>query len=68
MIFSDVLNSLPSYAFAEVDKMVYNLKNRGINPIDFGVGDPQEETPKFIRDATKEAIERHKRQRCRANG
>ena len=34
------LASLGSYAFAEVDREVARLRERGIEPIDFGVGDP----------------------------
>jgi LL-diaminopimelate aminotransferase len=42
--------SLPGYAFAEVDKEVEKLKKQGIEPIDFGVGDPKAPTPGFIRN------------------
>lgn len=48
---SDPLCSTPSYAFAEVDKLVENLKKQGITPIDFGVGDPKEPTPDFVIDS-----------------
>ncbi|PIR26291.1 MAG: LL-diaminopimelate aminotransferase [Deltaproteobacteria bacterium CG_4_10_14_0_2_um_filter_43_8] len=49
------LAALTGYAFAEVDKKVAELKEQGINPIDFGVGDPSEPTPEIIRAALKEA-------------
>lgn len=42
------LSSLPPYAFAEIGKKVEELRTRGIEPIDFGVGDPSEPTPDFI--------------------
>ena len=54
---SAIIEDLPNYAFAEVDNLVNKLKNQGIEPIDFGVGDPSEATPKFIRDACKKALE-----------
>lgn len=55
---SDKIKSLGSYAFAEVDKEVSKLKQQGVIPVDFGVGDPQDPTPKVIRDACKEAIDK----------
>lgn len=52
------LQSLTGYPFAEVDRMVAQLRADGRNPIDFGVGDPTEPTPDFIREAIKEAVDR----------
>jgi LL-diaminopimelate aminotransferase len=52
--------SISPYAFAEVDKLVADLKTRGITPIDFGVGDPTTPTPDFIRQATQKAIDTRK--------
>ena len=49
------LQSIGSYAFAEVDKKVDELKARGITPIDFGVGDPTSPTPELIRKAADNA-------------
>ena len=54
---SDRLASLGKYAFAEVDDLVANLKAQGIEPIDFGVGDPTVPTPNFIRRACKKALD-----------
>jgi LL-diaminopimelate aminotransferase len=54
------VQSLGSYAFAEVDKMVEQLQKQGINPIDFGVGDPKEPTPDLIRTACKKAVDARK--------
>ena len=51
------LASLGSYAFAEVDREVAKLRQRGIEPIDFGVGDPTVATPEVVRSATAAAIE-----------
>jgi len=54
---SEKLNKLGNYAFDEVNKIVAKLKNEGIKPIDFGVGDPSSPTPEFVRDAVKAAID-----------
>ncbi len=54
---SDRLQSLGSYAFAEVDKKVAELKEKGITPIDFGVGDPTVPTPEIIRNAVKKGVD-----------
>ncbi|MCF6159038.1 MAG: aminotransferase class I/II-fold pyridoxal phosphate-dependent enzyme [wastewater metagenome] len=50
------LQSIGSYAFAEVDKEVEKLKSMGIIPIDFGVGDPTVPTPEVVRKATQKGI------------
>ena len=39
---------MPPYAFAEIDKKVQALRDLGVTPIDFGVGDPTEPTPGFV--------------------
>ena len=54
------LGSLTGYAFAEVDNEVAKLKNLGIAPIDFGVGDPKEPTPQIVRDSMKKAADARK--------
>ncbi len=57
---SNKLNKIGGYAFDEVNKMVTKLKEEGVVPIDFGVGDPTAETPKFIREAIKNAIDEYR--------
>lgn len=57
--YSQRLEALPQYAFAEVKELVASLKGRGIQPIDFGVGDPKDPTPDFIRKACQQAVDRH---------
>lgn len=57
---SKKLGSISSYAFAEVDNEVAKLKAAGITPIDFGVGDPKEPTPKIVRNAVKSAVDKRK--------
>ncbi|MCR4291254.1 MAG: aminotransferase class I/II-fold pyridoxal phosphate-dependent enzyme [Candidatus Kuenenia sp.] len=54
------LQSIGSYAFAEVDKEVEKLRAMGVTPIDFGVGDPTVPTPEIIRKATQEGITKRK--------
>jgi LL-diaminopimelate aminotransferase len=54
------VQGIGSYAFAEVDKKVEELKSKGITPIDFGVGDPSAPTPKLIRRAAAEGLERRR--------
>lgn len=54
---SDKISSIGNYAFAEVDREVAKLRKWGINPIDFGVGDPQEPTPEVIRESLKQAVD-----------
>lgn len=49
--------SLPGYPFAEVDRMVAELKAGGHDPIDFGVGDPTEPTPEVVRQAIQRAVD-----------
>ncbi len=57
---SSRIKCIGGYAFAEVDKLVGKLRASGIEPIDFGVGDPQIPTPEFIRRAGQEGIEKRK--------
>ncbi|MCB7129743.1 MAG: aminotransferase class I/II-fold pyridoxal phosphate-dependent enzyme [Candidatus Brocadiales bacterium] len=51
------VSSMSSYAFAEVDAQVTRLKEQGVSPIDFGVGDPTSPTPRVVRQATQMAID-----------
>ena len=57
IIGSEKLNKLGGYAFDEVNKIVAKLKEEGISPIDFGVGDPTSETPEFVRNVVKNALD-----------
>lgn len=47
---SDRIQSTSPYAFAEVERQVSLLKEKGMHVIDFGVGDPQSHTPDFVID------------------
>lgn len=53
------LARLEGYAFDEVQKRVDALKAQGIEPIDFGVGDPTVPTPAIVRDRLKSAVDEH---------
>ena len=57
IIVSKRIQNLPGYAFAEIDKKVAEAKASGADVIDFGVGDPTDPTPAFIRSRCQKAIE-----------
>ncbi|MCF7846433.1 MAG: aminotransferase class I/II-fold pyridoxal phosphate-dependent enzyme [Candidatus Peribacteraceae bacterium] len=57
MQLSKRIANLAGYPFAELEKIITQLKDQGIEPIDFGVGDPVDPTPEFIREATKQAVD-----------
>jgi LL-diaminopimelate aminotransferase len=59
-LISTKISSLRPYAFAEMDRQVNELKAKGIDVIDFGTGDPRDETPVFIREALKSAADLHR--------
>jgi succinyldiaminopimelate transaminase len=52
-----VLASLDAYPFTRLSEAKRRLAADGTRVIDFGVGEPREETPAFIRSALAEAIE-----------
>ena len=56
---SQKLASLGGYAFAEVDKLVEELKGKGVSVLDFGVGDPRAPTPDLVRARGQTAIDEH---------
>ncbi len=51
MQFAPFLTDLQQYPFARLDDWRTEARTRGIDVIDFGVGDPREPTPPFIREA-----------------
>lgn len=53
------LESLPPYAFAEIDKQAQALRAQGVIPIDFGVGDPSEPTPDYIAECLTPSARAH---------
>ena len=57
MELSPVLAGLDRYPFTRLDDWRAEARQGGLTPIDFGVGDPREVTPPFIREALVSAIE-----------
>ncbi len=57
MQLSPVLADLAQYPFARLDDWKAEASARGIELIDFGMGDPRERTPAFIREAMLESVE-----------
>lgn len=47
------IKALPPYLFAELDRKKEEIRARGMDIIDLGVGDPDRPTPKFIVDRMK---------------
>ncbi len=54
---ADRLKQLPPYLFAELDRKKAEVKARGVDIIDLGVGDPDQPTPQNIIDKMKEAVQ-----------
>ena len=57
MDLSPVLAELAQYPFARLDDWRAEARRAGSSVIDFGIGDPRELTPAFIREALVAAIE-----------
>jgi acetylornithine aminotransferase len=53
---SPLLSSLAAYPFARLEESKRAAAARGIEIIDFGVGDPREPTPQLVKDALVEAL------------
>ncbi|MBA3765280.1 MAG: aminotransferase class I/II-fold pyridoxal phosphate-dependent enzyme, partial [Actinobacteria bacterium] len=51
------MRQVEPYPFEELDRRKAEALASGRDVIDFGVGDPREVTPAFIRDALRDAIE-----------
>jgi len=54
------VQSMGVYAFAAVDEQVEKLRAKGVEPVDFGVGDPTIPPPEIVREATRAGVEKHK--------
>src|SRR3989338_6189346 len=50
------LKNLPPYLFVEIDRAKRRALEKGVKVIDFGVGDPDQPTPKFVLSAMQKAI------------
>jgi len=53
---SPLLSSLAAYPFVRLEEAKRAAAARGIEIIDFGVGDPREPTPRLVRDALAAAL------------
>jgi acetylornithine aminotransferase len=56
MQLSPLVAELGQYPFARLDGWRADARGRGIDVIDFGVGDPREPTPAFVREALAAGI------------
>src|SRR4051794_25508908 len=54
---SPVLSGLRKYPFVRLTDAKRELLARGVEVIDFGVGEPREDTPAFIRERLAAALE-----------
>ncbi len=57
---SNRIQSLPPYLFVEIDRRKREARERGVDIIDFGVGDPDTPTPPFVIRAIKESLKNPK--------
>lgn len=57
MLAAQRIQQLPPYPFKEVEDAVEKLRAQGVTPIDFGVGDPCEPTPDFVRETLRKAAD-----------
>jgi len=57
MRVSPVLAGLRTYPFLALTAAKRELAERGVDVVDFGIGEPREETPAFIREALAASIE-----------
>jgi succinyldiaminopimelate transaminase len=53
---SPLLSSLAAYPFVRLEEAKRAAAARGIEIVDFGVGDPREPTPQLVKDALVEAL------------
>ena len=60
---ADRLENLPPYLFKEIDRKKAEVKAKGVDIIDLGVGDPDLHTPPHIIKSLKEAVEDPKNHR-----
>jgi len=54
---SPVLEGMRTYPFVRLAEAKRELADRGVEVVDFGIGEPREETPAFIREALVAALE-----------
>ena len=57
--YNPILSQLPTYPQQALNKRKSQIRAQGKELFDFGVGDPVEPVPEFIRNALKEAVPPH---------
>jgi succinyldiaminopimelate transaminase len=57
MKLSSALTGLQTYPFVRLTEAKRRLQAAGVDVVDFGIGEPREETPAFIREALVGALE-----------
>jgi len=57
MKLAPALTGMRTYPFVRLDEAKRKLQAAGVDFVDFGVGEPREETPAFIREALVAALE-----------
>jgi aspartate/methionine/tyrosine aminotransferase len=55
-MFNPAIEELQPYAFTQLTSQEEALRARGVRLLKFGVGDPEDETPAFIREALIAAV------------
>jgi len=55
---ADRLAAVPPYLFAEIDRVKNEVKERGVDIISLGIGDPDTPTPDFIIEALERSVKR----------
>ena len=66
MQLSPLLAELSQYPFARLDEWRAGARARGLEVIDFGLGDPREPTPAFVREALVAGLRTSRRIRGRS--
>ena len=56
--YADRINELPPYLFEKIDQLKAEMKKKGADIIDLGVGDPDLSTPKPIIEVLQREVER----------
>lgn len=51
------VKNLPPYLFAGVDRMIAEAKRNGVDVISFGIGDPDQPTPRHIVERAMQAVQ-----------
>ncbi|MEA1985578.1 MAG: LL-diaminopimelate aminotransferase [Euryarchaeota archaeon] len=55
-MYADRINALPPYLFATIDEAKTEMRSKGVDVIDLGVGDPDQPTPSHIVESMCEAV------------